>query len=117
MGEKINLILIIILFLLVGILFYNVYINLGIEKGKTEKVVIEKYDVINFDGMKSLSVECPSGKSIVAGGCYGEASWMNIFASKPIKKGEDVRDNDAWLCWFSQDKEVEVGLYAYAICE
>jgi hypothetical protein len=117
MSEKINLILIVILFLLLGTSFYYLYTNLEFEKQKTEKIIIENYDTMNFDGMKLLSAECPSGRTIVAGGCDGEASWINVFTSKPVKKGESIYDNDAWECRFSQDKEFETGLYVYAICK
>lgn len=79
MGEKLNLVLIIVLFLLIVGLSYYFYSNSTIEK-KAEKIIIENYKVIDFSGMMRLVAECPEKASIIAGGCEAEASWINVLA-------------------------------------
>jgi hypothetical protein len=72
---------------------------------------------MDFSGLARLVAACPEGTSIIAGGCEGEASWINVFSSKPIKRDGKLYNADVWECSFSQNAPDEVELYAYAICE
>lgn len=104
MGEKLNLILIIILF---AIFILGVYFEYYKISEKT--IVIENKTELDYSGGAGVIAECPSGKSVVSGGCFADGNWLVLNSFGPIKAGEKGSDfnfkKDGWYCLFYDSKE------------
>ena len=83
MGEKLNLVLIIVLFLLIVGLSYC--FNL---KTNSKIIVIDKNETVDYLGYVGIIAECPDGLEVISGGCYGPASWAFLRSFGPIKEKE-----------------------------